>query len=61
MKGSAGGFTGGTAACEVGRKGIPWGREFIKDGGAAGVLEGPATAYGVETGAGAGAELAAVF
>lgn len=61
MNGSAGGFTGGTAGCDVGRKGMPCCREFMKDGGTAGLLGGPAAGYAVDTGAGAGAVVAGVF
>lgn len=62
MNGSAGGFTAGTVGCDVGKKCMPCWSEFMKDGGAAGLLGVPAAAgYAADTGAGAGAEAAGVF
>lgn len=61
MKGSAGGFTAGAVGCDVGKKCMPCWSEFMKDGGAAGLLGAPAAGYAADTGAGAGAEAAGVF
>lgn len=51
MKGSVGGFTGGTTDCDFAMKGMPGWVVFKYERGAVGLLGGPEAAYGLDTGA----------